>query len=119
MHRFPFWGLNSGIGWIGGAIFLGLLVAIFVLLIVLLVKRKETTQSYEPASYNIHARIMEILKVNYEAKYFDIAEYEERRMILDGGSDDDYTKPELILLKEKYARGDVDSREYCEKRTSL
>ena len=40
-------------------------------------------------------------------------------MILEGGRDDDYTNYELVLLKEQYARSEVNSREYCEKRNRI
>ena len=62
---------------------------------------------------------MEILKSRYDAKQLSYEDYEERRLILEGGCSDDYKNSELTFLKEKYARSEISLREYIERRNQI
>jgi uncharacterized membrane protein len=128
-HNDSFWRFGFGGGLWGG---IGVLVVIaaVVLVVVLLIKKNrddktaqqecnvqddtQHTQSADP-----HGRIMEILRVQCEARQTNAADYEERRMVLDSGKLDDYQNAELITLKERYARLEIPTQEYVEARNKI
>jgi len=121
-----------------GLVLLGLLIVVgIVLLIVFLTSRKHprgsvkgapgvqpvTTASAATASAasagDPHARVLDVLRVASEEKQVSAADYEERRMLLDGGKYDNYRRTELVELKEKYARFELSTQEYIEARAKL
>ncbi len=126
-HNDSFWRLGIGGGfWSGIGV---LLVIAAVVLVVFLVRKNQLekanhaecsshdtphTQSTDP-----HSRIMEILRVQCDARQTNAADYEERRMVLDGGKSDDYSNAELVTLKEQYARLDISTQEYIEARSKI
>ena len=46
-------------------------------------------------------------------------EYEERRLILEGGRADNHANAEIVSLKERYARGELTTSAYIEARNKL
>lgn len=119
MHYFSHWGSNWGMnfGWIWGVVLSALVITCIVLLFVFLMRRDKGDHDphyimriQQPLA--IHARIMEILKVNFEANLLSFDGYEERRMILEGGQTDDYKNDDLVQLKEQYARVEIDTPEF-------
>ncbi|MEN6419396.1 MAG: hypothetical protein ABFC73_10800, partial [Clostridiaceae bacterium] len=66
-----------------------------------------------------HAKVLDVLRVASEEKQVSAADYEERRMVLDGGKYDNYRRTELVELKEKYARFELSTQEYIEARAKL
>jgi len=128
LQHYMFWRVGLG-DWIWRGV--GLLVVVgVVLLIVFLTNRKYKARgSAEPAAApaspepvataDPHGRIMEILRVQCEADQTTAADYEERRMILEGGRYDNYRLKELVDLKERYARLEIDTSEYIEARSKL
>lgn len=133
-RHFLFWRfLNGRLG----LLLLGVLIAVgIVLLIVLLTSRKYPRGSVKaapgaqpaasaagtPASAvtgDPHGKILDLLRVASEEKQVSAADYEERRMVLDGGKYDNYRRAELVELKEKYARFELSTQEYIEARAKL
>jgi uncharacterized membrane protein len=125
LHHFMFLRTGAGgLAWYGIGF---LLVVGLVLLIVFLTDRKnkgksaaETTpEDSATASVDPHSRIMEILRVQCEADQTTAADYEERRMILEGGKTDNYRSKEIVDLKERYARLEITTQAYIEERSKL
>ena len=135
MRHFLFWRFLDGRL---GLLLLGLLIVVgIVLLIVFLTSRKYPrgkvktapgTQAVNAASAatasaaptgDPHTRILDVLRVASEEKNVSAADYEERRMVLDGGKYDNYRRAELVELKEKYARFELSTQEYIEARAKL
>ncbi|MPN13629.1 hypothetical protein SDC9_160951 [bioreactor metagenome] len=46
-------------------------------------------------------------------------EFEERRLILEGGRSDNYANAELVALKERYARAELTTAAYMQERNRL
>lgn len=135
MRHFLFWRFLDGRL---GLALLGLLIVVgIVLLIVFLTSRKHPRGSVKAApgaqpvnassaatasaasAGDPHARVLDVLRVASEEKNVSAADYEERRMVLDGGKYDNYRRAELIELKEKYARFELSTQEYIEARAKL
>ncbi len=135
MRHFVFWRFLDGR--LGFAL-LGLLIVVgIVLLIVFLTSRKHPRGSVKgapgaqpvsaasaatasaAAAGDPHGRILDVLRVASEEKQVSAADYEERRMLLDGGKYDNYRRAELVELKEKYARFELSTQEYIEARAKL
>ena len=114
-----------------GLLALGLLLVVaIVLLIVVLASRRNRTPAVKaapaqqapaaaPVTGDPHSRILDVLRVASEEKQASAADYEERRMVLDGGKYDNYRRAELVELKEKYARFELSTQEYIEARSKL
>ena len=66
-----------------------------------------------------HTQILDVLRVASEEKQASAADFDERRMVLDGGKYDNYRRTELVELKEKYARFELSTQEYIEARAKL
>lgn len=136
MCHYMFWRfLNGRLG----LLLLGLLIVVgIVLLIVLLTSRKHPRGSVKAApgaqpvntaasaaavsaalAGDPHTRILDVLRVASEEKQVIAADFEERRMVLDGGKYDNYRRAELVELKEKYARFELSTQEYIEARAKL
>lgn len=130
MRHFMFWRFLDGRL---GLALLGLLIVVgIVLLIVFLTSRKHPRGSVKAApgaqpvstasaasAGDPHARVLDALRVASEEKQVSAADYEERRMVLDGGKYDNYRRAELVELKEKYARFELSTQEYIEARAKL
>lgn len=129
MPRLMYWRIFGGrLG-----LLLGLLIVVgIVLLIVFLASRKNKTPAKAAPSQPVsgaaapvsaagdpHSRILDVLRVASEEKQASAADFEERRMVLDGGRYDNYRRTELVELKEKYARYDLSTAEYVEARAKL
>ena len=135
MRHYMFWRFLNGRM---GLLLLGLLIVVgIVLLIVFLASRKHPrgsvkaapgTQPVNAASAatasaalagDPHTRILDVLRVASEEKQASAADFEERRMVLDGGKYDNYRRTALVELKEKYARFELSTQEYIEARAKL
>ena len=132
MPRLMYWRMFGGRL---GLLLLGLLLVVgIVLLIVLLASRKNKTPAKAAPSQPVsaaaasapasaagdpHSRILDVLRVASEEKQASAADFEERRMVLDGGRYDNYRRTELVELKEKYARYELSTAEYVEARAKL
>ncbi len=132
-HRVFFWRLLGGHLLFG---LLGLLVVVgIVLLIVYLTDRKykspKATKSVDaPAAATAEAapvaavasaqdRFLTILSEQKATANMGAAEYEERRMVLEGGRGDNHANDELVALKERYARGELTTGAYVKARNKL
>ena len=112
----------------GGGLFgLILTVLVFVgivLLIVALASRKNKVpataaakaQAAEPAAQD---RFLAILNEQKAASGMGAAEYEERKLVLEGGRGDNHANAEIVSLKERYARGELTTSAYVEARNKL
>ena len=126
-HTYSFWRLGTG-GWLLSG-FGVLLVAAAIVLIVFLVRKSRAEKASQAQcsrdgipyaqSADPHGRIMEILRVQCDARQTNAADYEERRMVLDGGKSDDYQNAELVALKERYARLEIATQEYIDVRNKI
>ena len=98
MHRYLLYRMANGHFLL---FLLGLLVVVgIVLLIVYLTSRKYKTPANQAAGAGA-------------------AEYEERRMMLDGARGDNHANAEIVLLKERYARGELTTAAFVEARNKL
>jgi uncharacterized membrane protein len=114
------WGMGTGFIW---WIFLGLvLIAGIVLLIVYLARPHKVTECctpQQPQTLGGNARVQAILKDKFAAGHIGFADYEERRLVLEGSMSDDLASADLAYLKEKYARCEIDTKEYIERRGQI
>ena len=99
-----------------------LVVVGIVLLIVVLASRKNKTpvtaaaQGAAPAAQD---RFVTILNEQRAASGMGAAEYEERKLVLEGGRADNHANAEMVSLKERYARGELTTSAYVEERNKL
>ena len=109
---------------------LGLLVVVgIVLLIVYLTSRKYKTPANQAAGAGAATaaaatnptqdRLLSILNDQKTSGGMGAAEYEERRMMLDGARGDNHANAEIVLLKERYARGELTTAAFVEARNKL
>ena len=112
---------------------LGLLVVVgIVLLIVYLTSRKYKAPANQAAGAATTAgtaaasvtnatqdRLLSILNDQKASGGMGAAEYEERRMMLDGARGDNHANAEIVLLKERYARGELTTAAFVEARNKL
>ena len=122
-HRFLFWRFLNGHFLTG---LLGLIVVVgIVLLIVFLASRKNKTPAQATVAaaggvvHATHERILGLLSERKNAGSMSAAEYEERRLVLEGGKGDNYANAELVALKERYARAELTTGAYVEARNQL
>ena len=110
----------------GGSLF-GLILTVLVvvgivLLIVVLASRKNKTpvtaaaQGAAPAAQD---RFVTILNEQRAVSGMGAAEYEERKLVLEGGRADNHANAEIVSLKERYARGELTTSAYVEARNKL
>ena len=124
MHRYLFWRLVNGHFLFG---LLALLVVVgIVLLIVYLTSKKyktpnqaQTTAAATAAASASQERFLAILNEQKTAGTMGAAEYEERRMVLDGGRADNHANEDIVALKERYARGELTTAAYVKARNKL
>lgn len=126
MHRFMFWRMLNG-HFLGGLLALIVVVGI-VLLIVYLASRKNktpakaataTAASSVGAVHATHERILALLNEQKASGAMGATEFEERKLILEGGKGDNYANAELVALKERYARAELTTAAYLEERNRL
>lgn len=127
-HNYSFWRLGAG-GWLWSGIGV-LLVAAAIVLIVFLARKRRIERAEQAEcrrrddapsadTAGSHTRIMEILRVQCDARQTNAADYEERRMVLDGGRADDTRNADLVALKERYARLEISTQEYIDARNQI
>ena len=109
-------------GGLVGLILTALVVVGIVLLIVFLASRKykvpssAAAQGAAPAAQD---RFLAMLNEQRAASGMGAAEYEERRLVLEGGRADNHANAEIVSLKERYARGELTTSAYAEERNKL
>ena len=109
-------------GGLFGLILTVLVIVGIVLLIVVLASRKNKTpvtaaaQGAAPAAQD---RFVTILNEQRAASGMGAAEYEERKLVLEGGRADNHANAEIVSLKERYARGELTTSAYVEARNKL
>jgi uncharacterized membrane protein len=91
----------------------GLTVIVLLALIVLIVHA--STRKNHPE----HDRLMSILKGKYAEKVIGPDEFRERSVLLEDEYWLDADDPEMMTLKERYARCEIDSREYVKRREEI
>ena len=123
MHHYMFWRMLNGHFLTG---LLGLLVVVgVVLLIVYLASRKNKTPVKATAAtaggavHATHERILAMLNEQKASGAMGATEFEERRLILEGGRSDNYANADLVALKERYARTELTTGAYVEARSAL
>ncbi|MDD4312339.1 MAG: hypothetical protein PHW41_07655, partial [Eubacteriales bacterium] len=124
MYRYFPWRMMGGhlFGWL-----LGLLVVVgIVLLIILLASKKYKApaaagaiQSAAATAPALQDRFLAILNEQKAASGMGAAEYEERKLVLEGGRGDNHANAEIVALKERYARGELTTGAYVEARNKL
>jgi uncharacterized membrane protein len=97
----------------------GLTVIVFVLLIALLALILLIVHASTKKNHPEHDRLMNILKGKYAEKVIGTDEFRERNMVLEDEYWIDAIDPEMMTLKERYARCEIDSREYVKRREEL
>ena len=108
-------------GGLFGLIFAFLAVVAIVLLIVVLASRKNKVPSagMHTAAAAGQDRFLTMLAEQKAASGMGLAEYEERRLILEGGRADNHANADIVSLKERYARGELTTSAYVEARNKL
>ena len=124
MYRYFPWRMMGGhlFGWL-----LGLLVIVgIVLLIVLLASKKNkvptaagAAQAATTTAPAAQDRFLAILNEQKAASGMGAAEYEERKLVLEGARGDNHANAEIVALKERYARGELTTGAYVEARNKL
>ena len=124
MHRF-FLGRMMGGGFLGLILTVVVVVGI-VLLIVLLASKKNkvptaanAAQAATTAAPTAQDRFLAILNEQRAASGMGAAEYEERKLVLEGARGDNHANAEIVSLKERYARGELTTSAYVEARNKL
>ena len=113
-----------------GGGFLGLILTVvvvvgIVLLIVLLASKKNKAPSAATAATTAATtttaqdRFLTILNEQKAASNMGAAEYEERKLVLEGARGDNHANAEIVALKERYARGELTTGAYVEARNKL
>lgn len=105
-----------------GLLLAALLVVGIVLLIVVLSSRRNKTPAARAAQGTAAAapdRFLTILGEQKAASSMGAQEFEERRLVLEGGRADNHANAEIVSLKERYARGELTTSAYIEARTKL
>ena len=110
----------------GGSLF-GLILTVLVvvgivLLIVVLASRKNktpVTAAAQGAAPVAQDRFVTILNEQRAVSGMGAAEYEERKLVLEGGRADNHANAEIVSLKERYARGELTTSAYIEARNKL
>ena len=110
-------------GHLFGLLFSVLVVVGIVLLIVFLASTKNkapaaatAAQGAAPAAQD---RFLAILNEQRAASGMGAAEYEERKLVLEGARADNHANAEIVTLKERYARGELTTSAYVEARNKL
>ena len=109
-------------GGLFGLILTVLVVVGIVLLIVVLASRKNKTPvaaAAQGAAPTAQDRFVTILNEQRAASGMGAAEYEERKLVLEGGRADNHANAEIVSLKERYARGELTTSAYVEARNKL
>lgn len=123
MYRYFPWRMMGGhlFGWLFGI----LVIVGIVLLIVLLASKKNKAPSAATAATAAAAvptaqdRFLTILNEQKAASNMGAAEYEERKLVLEGARGDNHANAEIVALKERYARGELTTGAYVEARNKL
>ena len=112
---------------LGGHLFGLLLAVLFVVGIVLLIVALASRKNHTPVAHAAQGapaafapdRFLAILNEQRAASGMGAQEYEERRLILEGGRADNHANAEIVSLKERYARGELTTSAYVEARNKL
>jgi len=123
MYRYFPWRMMGGhlFGWLFGI----LVIVGIVLLIVLLASKKNKAPSAATAATTAATtttaqdRFLTILNEQKAASNMGAAEYEERKLVLEGARGDNHANAEIVALKERYARGELTTGAYVEARNKL
>ena len=112
----------------GGGLFGMLLAVLFVVGIVLLIVAIASRKNKAPAQAGAVAasvtpaaqdRFLAMLNEQRAASGMGAAEYEERKLVLEGARGDNHANAEIVSLKERYARGELTTSAYVETRNKL
>ena len=93
-------------------LWVGLAVALLALIALLI-------EHFRKKKHPEHNTFMKILKEKHSGRKINEDEYRERSMILEDEYWLDSHDPALMILKERYARCEIDSREYVKRRDEL
>lgn len=111
------------VGGFFGLILTALVVVGIVLLIVLLASKKNkvptAATAAQTAAPSAQDRFLAILNEQRTATGMGAAEYEERKLVLEGARGDNHANAEIVALKERYARGELTTSAYVEARNKL
>ena len=112
----------------GGGLFGMLLAVLFVVGIVLLIVAIASRKNKAPAQASAVAasvtpaaqdRFLAMLNEQRAASGMGAAEYEERKLVLEGARGDNHANAEIVTLKERYAHGELTTSAYVEARNKL
>ena len=107
-------------GGLFGMILAVLVVVAIVLLIVVLASRKNKAPAATTAQgAAAQDRFLAILNEQKAASGMGAAEYEERKLVLEGTRGDNHANADIVSLKERYARGELTTGAYVEARNKL
>lgn len=106
-------GFLMGTGDGGLTIILMVLLVAALALVVLIVDGSRKKNNAE------HSRLMGTLKEKYAEKGIGPDEFRERSMLLEDEFWLDADDPDMVRFKERYARCEIDSREYVKRREEL
>ncbi len=123
MYRYFPWRMMGGhlFGWL-----LGILVIVGIVLLIVAIasrKNKALSQTGAAAAASVapaaQDRFLAILNEQRAASNMGAAEYEERKLVLEGARGDNHANAEIVALKERYARGELTTGAYVEARNKL
>lgn len=102
-------------GWAnGGTIIISLLLVTAIIALIAF-----TRDHFRKKNHPEHNKLLEILEEKYAINEISADEYHERSMLIEDEYWLDSDNPSMMILKERYANCEIDSREYVVRRDEL
>lgn len=112
-------GFGIGYGYYTGWANRGTIILFILMVIAVIALIAFISDHFRRKNHPEHNRLLKILEEKYVLNGISADEYHERSMLIDDEYWLDSDNPEMMILKERYAKCEIDSREYVERREEL
>jgi len=102
-------------GWANG----GTIIILLLLVTAVIALITYTSDYFRKKNHPAHSKLLEILEEKYAINEISADEYHERSMLIEDEYWLDLNNPSMMILKERYAKCEIDSREYVVRRDEL